>query len=195
MALDDIEEGTFEGILIHGIAEIEREGNVEDFAETEGGIGLPERHLRQRKRRSQRAVRSSLGLRGRRGFKPGRLFCERGGGRVAEEIVEAQLDAVIGEKTPDDAGGDQRMAAEIEEIVIRSHVGRDERFTEFGKDCRGGVVVLTGSGGRKGCLFRCCRGVLRDDAGKIRAAFKMADEALQQEGRRMWRCLLATRQF
>ena len=103
---------------------------------------------------------------------------------------------MIAEKTSDDARRNQRMAAEIEEIVIRPHLGRDERFTEFRKDrCDGVVVVLTGSSGRKGRLLRCRRGVLRDDAGKIRPTFEMADETLQQEGRRMRRRLPAACQF
>lgn len=196
MTLDNIEECTFESALIHRIEEIEREGDVENLAETEGGIGFPERHLCQRQRRGKRARFRRLRLCGCCGFEAGRLFCKRRGGGVAEQVVETHFDAVIAQKASDDAGGDQRMAAKIEEIVIRSHVWRRKRFAEFGKDRCGSLVVAGAGGGGQGCcsLRPCGRGLMRK-VGKIRAAFEMGDETFQQECRRMRRGLLAAGQF
>ncbi|MNV81338.1 hypothetical protein D3C71_1749990 [compost metagenome] len=145
MAGHDVDKRLTQRGFIHRIKETDGEWQIEDFVVAEGLVDLPQGVLRQRQRRLNRLP---LCLRGK-------LRCARfrhcltfgvsrqsTGGRVAEQIVNVEFDAVQAEQAADNPGSHQRVPAAIEEIFIGGHLRCDQRVTEFRQDQLGNLGIF-----------------------------------------------------
>ncbi len=144
VAADDVVQRVLQGGRVDRAGEPEGEGDVVGGG---GALGLaeePQPALGEGDRKPLGPGFRAQGGAGRFGGEPGG---EGGDGRGLEEVADGEFGAEFGARPADEAGGEEGVAAEFEEVVVDGDVVDAEDLAE---ECAQGVLAFVARGAARG---------------------------------------------